>query len=81
LDGEAIPFTPKETELLYKLCSTPGRVFSREQLLSDIWGYEYYGDTRVVDTQIKRIRAKLPDNANWCIRSVYGVGYKFEVNE
>jgi len=81
LDGESIPFTPKETELLYKLCGSPGRVFSREQLLSDIWGYEYYGDTRVVDTQIKRIRSKLPDNADWSIRSVYGVGYKFEVNE
>ncbi|MDR1892210.1 MAG: response regulator transcription factor [Oscillospiraceae bacterium] len=80
VDGEVIPCTPKEVELLYKLCSTPGRVYNREQLLSDVWGYDYYGDTRVVDTQIKRIRAKLPENDHWCIRSIYGVGYKFEVS-
>jgi len=79
LDGTAVVMTPKEVELLYKLASSPGRVFSREQLLADIWGYDYYGDTRVVDTQIKRIRAKLPENDNWGIRSIYGVGYKFEV--
>lgn len=79
--GEPVPFTPKEVELLHKLCSEPGRVFNREQLLADVWGYDYYGDTRVVDTQIKRIRQKLPDNPNWCIRSVYGVGYKFEVTK
>jgi DNA-binding response OmpR family regulator len=78
VDGKVITATPKEVELLYKLCSAPGRVFSREQLLSDVWGYDYYGDTRVVDTQIKRIRQKLPDNENWSIRSIYGVGYKFE---
>lgn len=78
-DGETVLCTPKEVELLYKLCSAPGRVFTREQLLSDVWGYDYYGDTRVVDTQIKRIRKKLPDNENWSIRSIYGVGYKFEV--
>ena len=74
-----IACTPKEVELLYKLCSAPGRVFTREQLLSDVWGYDYYGDSRVVDTQVKRIRQKLPDNENFCIRSIYGVGYKFEV--
>jgi DNA-binding response OmpR family regulator len=78
--GKAVAATPKEVELLHKLCSAPGRVFSREQLLSDIWGYGYYGDTRVVDTQIKRIRQKLPENGNWGVRSVYGVGYKFEVS-
>jgi DNA-binding response OmpR family regulator len=78
-DGEPVACTPKEVELLHKLCSAPGRVFSREQLLSDVWGYDYYGDTRVVDTQIKRIRQKLPENEAWGIRSVYGVGYKFEV--
>lgn len=77
---ELIPFTPKEVELLHKLCSSPGRVFDRETLLSDVWGYDYYGDTRVVDTQIKRIRQKLMDHPNWRIRSIYGVGYKFEVN-
>ena len=75
----ALACTPKEVELLYKLCSAPGRVFTREQLLADVWGYDYYGDTRVVDTQIKRIRQKLPDNGHFSIRSVYGVGYKFEV--
>ncbi|GHU56935.1 DNA-binding response regulator [Clostridia bacterium] len=79
-DGKAVAATPKEVELLYKLCSAPGRVWGREQLLSDVWGYDYYGDTRVVDTQIKRIRAKLPENENWAIRSIYGVGYKFEVS-
>lgn len=78
-DNQPIACTPKEVELLYKLCSEPGRVFNREQLLTDVWGYDYYGDTRVVDTQIKRIRQKLPDNEKWCIRSIYGVGYKFEV--
>jgi DNA-binding response OmpR family regulator len=78
VDGAAILCTPKEVELLHKLCSMPGRVFSREQLLSDVWGYDYYGDTRVVDTQIKRLRQKLPESDSWAIRSVYGVGYKFE---
>ena len=78
-DDAVIPCTPKEVELLYKLCSAPGRVFTREQLLSDVWGYDYYGYTRVVDTQIKRIRQKLPENEHWGIRSIYGVGYKFEV--
>lgn len=77
--GEPVTCTPKEVELLFKLCSAPGRVFNREQLLTEVWGYDYYGDTRVVDTQIKRIRQKLTENGKWCIRSVYGVGYKFEV--
>jgi DNA-binding response OmpR family regulator len=78
VDGEPVPFTPKEVELLHKLCTSPGRVFSREQLLNDVWGYDYYGDTRVVDTQIKRIRQKLPESGSWGIRTVYGIGYKFE---
>ncbi|MDR2939424.1 MAG: response regulator transcription factor [Clostridiales bacterium] len=78
-DGGQVSCTPKEVEILYKLCSAPGHVFTREQLLSEIWGYDYYGDTRVVDTQIKRIRQKLPENEEWVIRSIYGVGYKFEV--
>jgi DNA-binding response OmpR family regulator len=81
LDGESLPFTPKEVELLYRLCSSPGRVWTREQLLNDVWGYDYVADTRVVDTQIKRIRQKLPENDSWKIRSIYGVGYKFEVHE
>ncbi|MDR1764718.1 MAG: response regulator transcription factor [Lachnospiraceae bacterium] len=78
VDETPIQFTPKEVELLHKLCSSPGRVFTREQLLNDVWGYDYYGDTRVVDTQIKRLRQKLPENPRWGIRSIYGVGYKFE---
>jgi DNA-binding response OmpR family regulator len=78
VDGQNILCTPKEVELLHKLCSAPGRVFTREQLLEDVWGYDYYGDTRVVDTQVKRIRRKLPDGYAWGIRSIYGVGYKFE---
>lgn len=81
IDNKPLQFTPKEAELLYKLCSEPGRVFDRETLLSSVWGYDYYGDTRIVDTQIKRIRQKLPDNEDWSIRSIYGVGYKFEVRK
>jgi DNA-binding response OmpR family regulator len=80
VDKKLLPCTPKEVELLYKLASQPGRVWSREQLLSDVWGYEYIGDTRVVDTQIKRLRQKLPESEKWAIRSIYGVGYTFEVN-
>lgn len=81
VDGRIVPFTPKEVELLHKLCANPGRVFDREQLLESVWGYDYFGDTRVVDTQIKRIRQKLHDNDDWSIRSIYGVGYKFEVTK
>lgn len=81
-DGQTLPFTPKEVSVLYFLASSPGQVFDREQILSKIWGYDYFGDTRVVDTQIKRIRQKLPqDNVPWGIKSIYGVGYKFEVKK
>lgn len=79
VNGELVPCTPKEAELLYKLCSSPGQVFNREQLLESVWGYDYYGDTRVVDAQIKRLRQRLGENEQWSIRSIYGVGYKFEV--
>ena len=79
-NGEPIPFTPKEVEILYFLASHPGQVFDREQILSKVWGYDYFGDTRAVDTQIKRIRQKLPqEGVSWAIKTVYGVGYKFEV--
>ncbi len=82
VNGESAQFTPKEVEVLYLLASQPGRVFDREQILSRVWGYDYYGDTRVVDTQIKRIRQKLPsDNPNWNIKSIYGVGYRFDVKK
>ena len=80
INGESIPFTPKEVEILYLLASNPGRVFNREHILSKVWGYDFFGDTRAVDTQIKRIRQKLPDEElPWSIKTVYGVGYKFEV--
>lgn len=80
LNGERLPLTPKEVEILQLLASHPGKVFSREKILSIVWGYEYYGDTRAVDTQIKRIRQKLQsaDDCGWEIKTVYGVGYRFE---
>lgn len=82
VSGKLVDFTPKEVEILYLLASHPGRVFDREQILSKIWGYDYFGDTRAVDTQIKRIRQKLPaDTLKWGIRTVYGVGYKFGITE
>jgi len=69
---------PKEIELLYFLASSPNQVFTREQLLDNIWGYEYVGDTRTVDVHIKRIREKLADSETWGISTVWGIGYKFE---
>ncbi len=79
--GEPVACTPREVELLHLMVSNPGRVFEREQILSRIWGYDFFGDTRTVDTHIKRLRQKLgSENANgWEIVTVYGVGYKFEV--
>nr|WP_122011815.1 response regulator transcription factor [Maliibacterium massiliense] len=80
LNGQRIACTPKEVEVLYTLAAHPGQVFGREQLLNALWGYDYSGDARAVDTQIKRIRQKLPQQETpWCIRTIYGVGYKFEV--
>ncbi len=81
VQGEMMPFTPKEVEIFHLLASHPRQVFDREQILSKVWGYDYFGDTRAVDTQIKRIRQKLPpEGVSWAIRTVYGVGYKFEVS-
>ena len=79
--GKQVTFTAKEMELLWCLASNPGIVFSRNQLLETIWGYTYYGDTRTVDTHIKRVRHKLeiPEDSAWDILTVWGVGYKFEV--
>ena len=77
-----VEMPPKELELLFFLSSHPNQVFTREQLLNQIWGYEYYGDTRTVDVHIKRIREKLgtdEDHPSWSIKTVWGVGYKFEV--
>ena len=79
---ENVEMPPKELELLFYLASHPNQVFTREQLLNQIWGYEYYGDTRTVDVHIKRIREKLgndEDHPKWSIKTVWGVGYKFEV--
>ena len=77
--GKEVSFPPKEFELLYFLAKRPGQVFTRDQLLDKIWGYEYIGDTRTVDVHIKRIREKFTQDDPWCIRTVWGVGYKFEV--
>ena len=74
-----VDMPPKEIELLYFLASSPNQVFTREQLLDHIWGYEYIGDTRTVDVHIKRIREKLPENEYWSISTVWGIGYKFEL--
>ena len=77
--GRSVDMPPKELELLYFLASSPNQVFTREQLLDHIWGYEYIGDTRTVDVHIKRLREKIKDNENWAISTVWGIGYKFEV--
>ena len=78
LDGKPLALPPKELELLYCLAASPNRVFTREQLLDKLWGYEYVGDTRTVDVHIKRLREKLNNNHNWSIATVWGIGYKFE---
>ncbi|WP_286910222.1 response regulator transcription factor [Clostridium sp. UBA1652] len=77
--GEEIKMPPKEFELLYYLASNKNKVFTREQLLCEVWGYDYPGDSRTVDVHIKRLREKLPEGINWQIETVWGVGYKFEV--
>ena len=80
LNGKPVICTPKEIEILYMLASNPGHVFTREQLLNRVWGYDFVGETRTVDTHIKRIRAKLDNTGkNWSIKTIYGVGYKFEI--
>ncbi|MCI8710916.1 MAG: response regulator transcription factor [Ruminococcus sp.] len=77
-DGTAVEMPPKELELLYFLASSPNQVFTREQLLDQIWGYEYIGDTRTVDVHIKRLREKIKDHDSWRLSTVWGIGYKFE---
>ena len=79
--GTTSDMPPKELELLYCLASSPNHVFTREQLLDQIWGYEYIGDTRTVDVHIKRLREKINDHANWKIATIWGIGYKFEVRQ
>lgn len=77
--GKQVDMPPKELELLYFLASSPNQVFTREQLLDHIWGYEYIGDTRTVDVHIKRLREKIKDHEAWSLTTVWGIGYKFEV--
>lgn len=76
--GKNIEMPPKELELFYFLASNPNQVFTREQLLDHIWGYEYFGDTRTVDVHIKRLREKIKDHNDWSLGTVWGIGYKFE---
>ena len=77
--GKPVEMPPKELELLFFLASSPNQVFTREQLLDHIWGYEYIGDTRTVDVHIKRMREKIKDHDAWQLSTVWGIGYKFEV--
>ena len=80
VNGEQIDTPPKELELIYHLASNPNRVYTRDQLLDEVWGFDYYGDSRTVDVHVKRIREKLEDiSEKWSLKTVWGVGYKFEV--
>ena len=82
VDGRVIDTPPKELELLYHLASNPNRVYTRDQLLDEVWGFEYYGDSRTVDVHVKRLREKLENvSPQWALKTVWGVGYKFEVKE
>ena len=78
-NGNQVDMPPKELELLYFLAASPNQVFTREQLLDHIWGYEYIGDTRTVDVHVKRLREKISDHEKWQLATVWGIGYKFEV--
>lgn len=77
-NGKTVEMPPKELELLYFLAASPNHVYTREQLLDQIWGYEYIGDTRTVDVHIKRLREKIKDHESWRIATIWGIGYKFE---
>lgn len=80
VNGEQIDTPPKELELVYHLASNPNRVYTRDQLLDEVWGFDYYGDSRTVDVHVKRIREKLEGvSEKWSLKTVWGVGYKFEV--
>ncbi len=82
VDGKVIDTPPKELELLYHLASNPNRVYTRDQLLDEVWGFEYYGDSRTVDVHVKRLREKLEGVSDkWMLKTVWGVGYKFELKE
>ena len=80
VDGKSIDTPPKELELIYHLASNPNRVYTRDQLLDEVWGFDYYGDSRTVDVHVKRLREKLEGVSDkWSLKTVWGVGYKFEV--
>ena len=82
VDGKKVDTPPKELELLYHLASTPNRVYTRNQLLDEVWGFDYFGDSRTVDVHIKRLREKVENVSDqWALKTVWGVGYKFEVKE
>ena len=82
VDGKSVDTPPKELELIYHLASNPNRVYTRDQLLDEVWGFDYYGDSRTVDVHVKRLREKLEDVSDkWCLKTVWGVGYKFEVRK
>ena len=82
VDGKAVDTPPKELELVYHLASNPNRVYSRDQLLDEVWGFEYYGDSRTVDVHVKRLREKLEGvSEQWSIKTVWSVGYKFELKQ
>jgi len=81
VDGQKVDTPPKELELLYHLASTPNRVYTRNQLLDEVWGFDYFGDSRTVDVHIKRLREKVENiSPEWALKTVWGVGYKFEVS-
>lgn len=80
VDGKSVDVPPKELELLYFLCSHPNQVFTRDQLLDKVWGFDYVGETRTVDVHIKRLREKIGIGNLWELKTIYSVGYKFEVN-
>ena len=80
VDGKKVDTPPKEMELLYHLASSPNRVYTRNQLLDEVWGFDYFGDSRTVDVHVKRLREKLEGVSDqWSVKTVWGVGYKFEV--
>ena len=82
MDGKKVDTPPKELELLYHLASTPNRVYTRNQLLDEVWGFDYFGDSRTVDVHIKRLREKIENVSDqWALKTVWGVGYKFELTD
>ena len=82
VDGKKVDAPPKEMELLYHLAATPNRVYTRNQLLDEVWGFDYFGDSRTVDVHVKRLREKLENvSEKWSLKTVWGVGYKFELTE